>query len=85
MIVIGRDVFGLVAAEAIRTADVLLYRVLERSITENPGDRVAVGLAGQRIGNRTGGRAFNIRPWHERSDHCRHKSVCPGLIGESPP
>jgi tetratricopeptide (TPR) repeat protein len=40
LIVVGRDVFGLAAPEATRIADVLIYRVLERSITKNPADRV---------------------------------------------
>ncbi|MGU7772757.1 hypothetical protein ACV229_21605, partial [Burkholderia sp. MR1-5-21] len=40
LVVVGRDVFGLAAPEATRIADVLIYRVLERSIAKNSADRV---------------------------------------------
>lgn len=40
LVVVGRDVFGLAAPEATRIADVLIYRVLEKSIANKSADRV---------------------------------------------
>lgn len=40
LIVVGRDTFNLAAPEAARTADVLIYKVLQRSIASDPAERV---------------------------------------------
>jgi hypothetical protein len=40
LIVVGRDLFKLAASEAMRLADVLIYRVLKRSTAERSGARV---------------------------------------------
>lgn len=40
LVVIARDVFRLPAPEAMRIAETLIYRVLEKSIAKNPADRV---------------------------------------------
>lgn len=40
LIVVGRDVFQIAASEAIRIVDILIYRVLEKSIPKISSDRV---------------------------------------------
>ena len=40
LIVVGRDTFKLAAPEAARTADVLIYKVLQKSIASNPAERM---------------------------------------------
>jgi hypothetical protein len=40
LIVFGRDIFRLAAPEATRLADILIYRVLEKSIEKDPANRV---------------------------------------------
>lgn len=40
LVVLGRDTFGLAASEATRLADILIYRVLEKSIEKDPVSRV---------------------------------------------
>lgn len=45
LVVVGRDVFRLAAPEATRIADVLIYRVLERSIVKIPADRILTRAA----------------------------------------
>jgi tetratricopeptide (TPR) repeat protein len=45
LVVVGRNVFGLAAPEAMRVADALIYRVLERSIVKISADRVLTQAA----------------------------------------
>ncbi|MGO4502134.1 hypothetical protein [Dyella sp. 2YAF14] len=39
LVVVGRDVFSLPAAEALRVADTLIYRVLQKSVSREASDR----------------------------------------------
>jgi len=45
LVLVGRDVFRLSAPEATRIADILIYRVLDRSIAKNAADRVLTRAA----------------------------------------